>query len=83
MLINQLILKVGSANFDYYQSGSKACIKLTPNATAYNGRGYYCNSGYIKSNGSCVREISVPPNAYASGSGWKCNPGFEKKWKFM
>ena len=64
--------------FDHYQR-SKSCLILPPNATAYNGLGFYCNSGYQKSGGSCVKEITIPPNSYASGSGWKCNPGYEKQ----
>ena len=34
-----------------------------------------CYSGYYPSGNSCKK---VPANAYASGSGWKCNNGYKK-----
>jgi len=66
-------------NFQSYQYDG-ACLKLPANASAYNGVGYYCKSGYRKSTSqnACVLKVNVPANAYASGSGWKCNSGFKQ-----
>ena len=66
-------------NYSSYQNNG-ACLKLPANASASNGGGYYCNSGYRKSTSqnACVLKVNVPANAYASGSGWKCNSGFKQ-----
>jgi len=66
-------------NYQSYQN-SGACLKLPANASANNGDGYYCKSGYRKSTSqnACVLKANVPANAYASGSGWKCNSGFKQ-----
>ena len=66
-------------NYSSYQNNG-ACLKLPANASASNGGGYYCNSGYRKSTAqnACVLKVNVPANAYASGSGWKCNSGFKQ-----
>ena len=54
------------------------CLRLPKNAITYNDRaGYFCETGFFKSSGKCLK--SIPPNAYASGLGWKCNPGFERQ----
>ncbi|MDA8981391.1 S1C family serine protease [Candidatus Thioglobus sp.] len=66
-------------NYQSYQDNG-ACLKLPNNASASNGGGYYCKSGYRKSTSqnACVLKVNVPANAYASGSGWKCNSGFKQ-----
>lgn len=69
-------------NSGYYETLLKGhydiCEKLPNYAIAVpNGIGYLCISGYKKSVSGCV--LSIPANAYASGYGWKCNPGYERK----
>ena len=66
-------------NYSSYQNNG-ACLKLPANALASNGGGYYCKAGYRKSSlqNACVLKVNVPANAYASGSGWKCNSGFKQ-----
>ena len=67
---------------NYYVSEIKSipqCLRLPPNAIAYKAErgGYYCKSAYRKITNACVLK-NVPANAYASGSGWKCNSGFKQ-----
>ena len=62
----------------YYQNNN-FCSKLPAYASAYvSSDGFYCKFGYQKSGNSCIKEIIIPPNAYAYGSSWKCNAGYLK-----
>ena len=37
-----------------------------------------CNNGYTKSGNSCKKDIVIPANAHASGTGWACDAGYTK-----
>jgi len=76
---------------DYYRNNNK-CSRLPSNAFAHSHGiyGFGCKSGYKKSGNSCIEKNNtsevvthedywsneMPENATASGSGWKCNPGY-------
>jgi S1-C subfamily serine protease len=80
-------------NSGYYKNGwdGSLCLKLPPNSyTAGWIENFYCNDGYVKvyasntceintgSNNTSKNTITIPPNAYAYGSSWKCNSGYTK-----
>ena len=52
------------------------CYSIPANAWGTEDR-WYCNDGYKKVSGSCVK-IEVPANAWVSGDRWYCNIGYKK-----
>ena len=66
--------------FQYEKKSSDSEV-IPPNAFA-SGNSWLCNSGYYKSDNSCIKVPSsvnkIPTNAHASGSSWACNAGYQK-----
>ena len=54
-------------------------VKIPPNAYAStSSRGWSCKSEYKLSGNSCLKNLYIPPNAYASNDGWTCLSGYKQ-----
>jgi len=54
-------------------------VKIPPNAYAStSSRGWSCESGYKLSGNNCIKNLYIPPNAYASNDGWTCLSGYKQ-----
>ena len=72
-------------NSGYYKD-NLSCKKAPDNAHGWlseGGDGWECDWQYIKSGNGCIPKNTsnkIPFNATASGSSWKCNPGFKRSY---
>jgi S1-C subfamily serine protease len=54
-------------------------VKIPDNAYAStSSRGWSCKSEYKLSGNSCLKNLYIPPNAYASNDGWTCLSGYKQ-----
>ena len=67
-------------NTNYYRNNAKtACLYVPANSTSsYSSNIFKCNTGYSKSGNRCVKNNTIPANAYKSGNSWKCFSSYYK-----
>ena len=65
-------------NTDYYKFNNR-CARVPKNAySRYTSNYFYCNSGYQKSGGSCIKENKIPVHAHADAGSWTCGTDYYK-----
>ena len=65
-------------NSGYYKN-QKWCSKLPPNSLlTARGDNFVCQTGYKRNGSWCIKSTSIPANAYAVGSFWKCKSSYRK-----